>query len=101
MKIKFVVSLVLAFFIIIFISQNSETVRVVFLAWSMEMSLILLLFLMLGTGVILGCLLPGLLRFVSQRKQAKSRVSKTVPGQPRHVDAVSGNEKKPGKEPAP
>jgi uncharacterized integral membrane protein len=101
MKFKFVVSLVLAFLTIIFISQNSETVRVVFLAWSVEMSLILLLFIILGAGVILGCLLPGFIRFVSQRKQVKSRENAPVPGKTPHAEANAGEEKKQAKDLAP
>ena len=73
MKIKLVISLVLAILAFIFITQNTETVTVAFLAWSIEMSLVLLVFIMLGAGTIIGWSLSGYLRFVSHRKQIKSQ----------------------------
>ena len=54
MKIKLVISVVLAFLAFIFISQNSETVIVDILAWSIEMSLVLLLFIILAAGIAIG-----------------------------------------------
>lgn len=71
MKIKIALSLVLAFLTLIFITQNTETVRVAFLFWSIEMSRVLLLFIMLGAGIALGLLLPGLIRFAGQAKREK------------------------------
>ena len=41
MKVKLIISLALAILAFIFIAQNTETVRVVFLAWSIEMSIVL------------------------------------------------------------
>lgn len=73
MKIKLVVTLVLAFLAFIFISQNTEIVRVDFLAWSTEMSIVLLVFIILGTGIIIGWLLNSYLRLVRSRKQIKAR----------------------------
>ena len=73
MKIKFGVTLVLAFLVFFFISQNTETVRVVFLAWSTEMSIVLLVFIIFGAGIIIGWLLNSYLRFVRNRKQVKAR----------------------------
>ena len=71
MKIKIAVSLVLAFLLLIFIAQNTEMVRVAFLVWSVEMSRVLLLFIMLGAGIALGLLLPGLIRVAGQAKREK------------------------------
>ncbi len=73
MKIKLAISIILALLAILFITQNTETVRVAFLAWSVEMSLVLLVFIMLGAGVIIGWSLSGYLRFVRNRKRAKAQ----------------------------
>jgi uncharacterized membrane protein YciS (DUF1049 family) len=48
-------------------------VKVAFLAWSVEMSLVLLVFIMLGAGVIIGWSLNGYLRFVRNRKRVKAQ----------------------------
>ena len=79
MKVKLAVSLILALLVFIFITQNTEMVSVVFLAWSVEISRVLLLFIMLGTGVILGWLLHSYVRFSGQRKQAKPGERTTLP----------------------
>ena len=71
MKIKIAASLLLAFLTLVFIAQNTATVRVAFLIWSVEMSRVLLLFIMLGAGIALGLLLPGLIRFAGQAKREK------------------------------
>ena len=71
MKIKLAASLLLAFLTVVFIAQNTATVRVAFLVWSVEMSRVLLLFIMLGAGIALGLLLPGLIRFAGQSKREK------------------------------
>ncbi|MEJ2471265.1 MAG: LapA family protein [Desulfuromonadales bacterium] len=71
MKLKLVISLVLAFLAFVFITQNTETVQVTFLAWSWEMSLVILVFVMLGAGLIIGWLLNSYLRFSHQRKKAR------------------------------
>ena len=71
MKIKLAASLLLAFLTVVFIAQNTATVRVAFLVWSVEMSRVLLLFIMLGAGIALGLLLPGLIRFAGQTKRGK------------------------------
>jgi uncharacterized integral membrane protein len=73
MKVKLAISLLLAFLAFIFISQNTETVSVDFLAWSVEMSLVVLVFIILGTGIIIGWLLNSYLRLVRNRKQIKTR----------------------------
>jgi len=76
MKIKLAISLVLAFLAFIFISQNTETVIVDFLAWSVEMSLVLLVFIILFTGIIIGWLLSSYLRFA--RNRARSREQEKI-----------------------
>ena len=72
MKIKLGISLLLAILAFIFISQNTETVKVGFLVWSAEMSLVLLVFIMLAAGVIIGWVLNSYLRFSRNRKQVKA-----------------------------
>lgn len=71
MKIKLGISLFLAFLAFIFIYQNTEMVVVDFFVWSVEMSLVLLVFIILGTGVVIGWLLNSYLRFSRNRKQVK------------------------------
>lgn len=78
MKIKLGISLVLAFLAFIFISQNSETVTVAFLAWSVEMSLVLLVFIILFAGIAIGWSLSSYLRFARQRAQNRAREKGTT-----------------------
>jgi len=78
MKIKLGISLVLAFLAFIFISQNSETVTVAFLAWSVEMSLVLLVFIVLFTGIVIGWSLSSYLRFARHRAQNRAREKVTT-----------------------
>jgi len=73
MKTKLGISIALALLAFIFITQNAETVKVTFLAWSTEMSLVLLVFIMLGSGLIIGWSLSSYLRFVSNRKRVKAQ----------------------------
>lgn len=73
MKIKLGISLLLAILAFIFISQNTETVKVDFLFWSTEMSLVLLVFIILAAGVIIGWVLNSYLRFSRNRKQVKAQ----------------------------
>ncbi len=67
MNIKLLVSLVLAFFCFIFIFQNASTVQVNFLFWSIEVSRVLLMVIMLGAGIVIGALLGSYLRYRSRR----------------------------------
>jgi len=69
MKIKLGITIVLAFLAFVFITQNTEVVQVTFLAWSVEISLVLLVFIMLGAGIIIGWLLNSYLRFARNRKR--------------------------------
>lgn len=72
MKIKLLISLVLAFLAFAFIAQNTDVVAVAFLFWSVEMSLVVLLLTMLGAGFLIGWLLNGYLRFVRNRRTTKA-----------------------------
>lgn len=73
MKIKLGVSVVLAFLAFVFITQNIDPVMVNLLAWSVQMSVALLVFVMLGAGVVIGWLLSSYLRFARNRKEEKPR----------------------------
>lgn len=73
MKIKLITSLTLAILACIFIVQNVDTVRVDFLVWSVEVSIVLLVFVILGAGVIIGWLMNSYLRFVRNRKHPKQQ----------------------------
>ncbi len=68
MKIKLVVSLLLAFLAFIFIIQNTHPVQVNFLAWSVEMSIVVMLMVMLGAGLIIGWVMCSYLRFIRSRR---------------------------------
>jgi len=72
-KIKLSISILLAILAFVFISQNTETVRVEFFAWSVEMSLVLLVFIILATGIIIGWLMNSYLRFSRNRKKVKAQ----------------------------
>ena len=78
MKIKLGSSLFLAFFAFVFIAQNTEIVRVNLLFWSAEMSLVLLLFILLGVGISIGWLLASYLRFSRNRNPARSEADSTA-----------------------
>ena len=69
MKIKLVISAILAFLVIIFVSQNTTVVSVTFLAWSLELSLVLLVFIMFWIGMVIGWLLNSYQRFSRTRKR--------------------------------
>ena len=78
MKIKLGISLFLAFFAFLFIAQNTEIVQVNLLFWSAEMSLVLLLFILLGVGMSIGWLLASYLRFARNRTSATSEADSTA-----------------------
>lgn len=73
MKIKLGITIVLAFLVFIFVYQNTDTVMVNFLYWSVEMTLVLLVFIVLAFGFIIGWLLNSYLRFVRNRKRTKAQ----------------------------
>lgn len=70
MKIKLAISVILAILVFLFITQNTETVRVKFLFWSVEMSLVLMVFILFVAGGIFGWLANSYLRYASQRRRA-------------------------------
>jgi uncharacterized integral membrane protein len=86
MKIKLIVALLLALLTFLFITQNTEVVRVAFGPWSLELSLVLLLFVSLGVGVLLGLLLSSYLRYAVQQKRGGSRQRKVRAGAENTVD---------------
>lgn len=73
MKIKLALSILLAFLTVVFISQNTEVVRIDFLVWTIDISLVLLLFLALVVGLALGWLLNSYSRYVGNRKRSSDR----------------------------
>ena len=75
MKVKLVISLILAVLFFVFGYQNTEVVQVAFLIWSVEVSLALLVFITLGAGLALGWMLSSYLRFSRNRKRSKAVVS--------------------------
>jgi uncharacterized integral membrane protein len=72
MRIKLIMSLVLAFLAFVFIVQNTDPVQVTFLFWSVEMSRVVLLLIMFGAGMIIGWVLSGYLRYVRGRQSGAS-----------------------------
>ena len=94
MKVKLGISLFLAVFAFVFISQNTETVRVDFLAWSVEMSLVVLVFIILGAGIIIGWSLNSYLRFARNRKQDRAQqeiLTKEISSQGKSGEAMQGD----------
>lgn len=69
MKIKLGISALLAFLVFVFVTQNTEVVQITFIAWSVQISLALLVFVMLWAGIIIGWLLNSYLRFSRARKR--------------------------------
>ncbi len=59
MNFKLILSVILAGLAVIFIIQNTAVVDIRFLSWTLSMSRLLLFFLLLAIGVILGWLLRG------------------------------------------
>lgn len=106
MKIKLGVSLILAFLVFVFITQNTETVQVKFLFWSREMSLVLMVFLMFVAGIMVGWLVSSYLRYARHRKPLPSS-GRAVAEQPTSRRPVDGREvakedlKETGGDPAP
>ncbi|HUH66567.1 MAG TPA: LapA family protein [Syntrophales bacterium] len=70
MNLKFVLILILAGIVIIFITQNVAVVEVRFLFWNMSMSRALLIFFLLIIGVALGWFLHSYV--VYRRSQGES-----------------------------
>jgi len=62
MKVKFVLLFLLAIFIVVFTLQNTQVVEIKFVFWDFHMSRVLLIFIMLGIGMLGGLLIGGLSR---------------------------------------
>jgi putative membrane protein len=60
---------ILAFFVLIFLAQNTEVVKVSFLFWEMSMSRAVLLFFSLLTGFITGWFLHSYLSYRKDKKE--------------------------------
>ena len=73
MNVKLAISLVLALLAFIFVYQNTDVVQVDFLFWSTDMSLVLLVFIMLGVGMAISWLLGSYLRFTRKRRQVRAK----------------------------
>jgi uncharacterized integral membrane protein len=80
MKVKLVISIVLTAIATVFVSQNTEVVQVNFLTWSVVISLALLVFFALGTGLVIGWLLSSYLRFARNRKRLKEEAGAQTEG---------------------
>jgi uncharacterized integral membrane protein len=94
MKLKLAVSLVLAFLAFIFITQNTQIVGVRFLAWSVDVSLVVMVFILLGSGVIIGWLLNSYLRFSSRKKHRDPVVEPKTAELSVELESVNGTEGK-------
>ena len=91
MKTKLGISIVLTVLAFVFITQNIEPVMVDFLAWSIEMSVALLVFIMFGGGIIIGWLLSSYFRYSRNRKRTKAQATEVVK-QKETVIQVQGEE---------
>ena len=72
MNVKLAISVTLARLAFIFVYQNTGMVQVNFLIWSIDMSLVVLVFIMLGVGMAISWLLGSYLRFARKRSQVKA-----------------------------
>ena len=61
MKAKVIIMLILIGIFILFVVQNIEVVNIHFMFFSFPVSLVLLLFIILAVGIIVGMMLPGIL----------------------------------------
>ena len=68
MKYKLIAGLVLIFIAVIFIVQNSEVVDIRLFFWTMSISRILLMFIILVIGIIIGFLFNSYLKHVKSKK---------------------------------
>ena len=70
MRYKLIASLVIICLIAIFIIQNATVVEIKLLFWTISMSRVLLMFILLAIGVLAGWLISG---HFSHRKKSKSQ----------------------------
>lgn len=101
MKIKLGVSLILAFLVFVFITQNTETVQVKFLFWSLEMSLVLMVFILFVAGVITGWLVSSYLRYAGHRKPAAPPAKTAAGSSPRPAGQSGGERQESGQDKQP
>lgn len=73
MRIKVAFSLILACLAVTFIVQNTAIVKIDFLAWTLEISLASLVFVVLGTGIVFGWLLNSFIRYSDNRRRSKNQ----------------------------
>ncbi len=76
MKVKFVISIILLSVAFLFVYQNTDLVSIDFLAWSVDISLALLVLIAFAVGLASGWLLNSFLRFSRNRKKSKKEASK-------------------------
>ena len=76
MKVKFVISIILLSVAFLFVYQNTDLVSIDFLAWSVDISLALLVLIAFAVGLASGWLLNSFLRFSRNRKISKKEASK-------------------------
>jgi len=76
MKVKLVITLILLSITLLFVYQNTDLIQVDFLAWSVDVSLALLVIFAFAVGLSLGWVLNSYLRFSRQRKKTKEEARK-------------------------
>ena len=59
MKFRLSLSIVLLLFVVIFTLQNTEVVTIKFLIWEFALSRALMIFLLLGIGILVGSFMGG------------------------------------------
>jgi len=63
---------VLAFLAVVFLAQNMEAVTVRFLVWELSLSLAVLIFLLLLSGLIMGWLLQSFAGYLKNKKSGSN-----------------------------
>ena len=76
MKVKLVISIILLSVAFLFVYQNTDLISIDFLAWSVDISLALLVLFAFAAGLTIGWLLNSFLRFSRNRKKSKEEASK-------------------------
>jgi uncharacterized integral membrane protein len=91
MKVKLVISIILLCLAFLFVYQNTDLVSIDFLAWSVDLSLALLVLFAFAAGLTLGWLLNSYLRFARNRKKSKEQASKQAAQTKADAGAVQSN----------
>jgi uncharacterized integral membrane protein len=89
MKVKLVISIILLSVAFLFVYQNTDLVSIDFLAWSVDISLALLVLLAFVVGLTIGWLLNSYLRFSRNRKKSKEESSKQAEQARTETESVS------------